>query len=254
MGAAYVHVYWGLLQATAEEARLREDGDAGKPLLPDAEPALHRRVAVSGPQRPIVGGRGGEVPGVDIGCGVGRAQGCVPSVRQRMVQLCLLRDPAERPHCGGPQVEVAISTSDYKFGVAAARGGVLQDGVLGRCAVLLVPRANQKRVLGVLSAHAQTVLKPSQGHLVDHLRRTCMDSRGPLAIGDTQKVEDDLGIHCMDPRPVDAVLQGEGGTVPEMATAHMTVRSAARATLGACLQGPPPDASEDVWPQASGIQ
>ena len=24
--------------------------------------------------------------------------------------------------------------------------------------------------------------------------------------------------------------------------------------LVACLQGPPPDASEDVWPQASGIQ
>ena len=44
------------------------------------------------------------------------------------------------------------------------------------------------------------------------------------------------------------------GTVPEMGTAHVRVRSAARATLVACLQGPPPDASEEVSPQASGIQ
>ena len=44
------------------------------------------------------------------------------------------------------------------------------------------------------------------------------------------------------------------GTVPEMATAHVRVRSAARAMLVACLQGLPPDASEAVWPQASGTQ
>ena len=44
------------------------------------------------------------------------------------------------------------------------------------------------------------------------------------------------------------------GTVPEMATAKVRVRFAARATLVACLQGPPPDALEEVWPQASGIQ
>ena len=44
------------------------------------------------------------------------------------------------------------------------------------------------------------------------------------------------------------------GTLPEMASAHVRVRLAARATLVACLQGPPPDASEEVWPQASGIQ
>ena len=42
--------------------------------------------------------------------------------------------------------------------------------------------------------------------------------------------------------------------MPEMATAHVRVRSATRATLVACLQGPPPDASEEVWPQASRIQ
>ena len=44
------------------------------------------------------------------------------------------------------------------------------------------------------------------------------------------------------------------GTVPGMATAHVQVRWAARATLVACLRGPPPDAFEEVWPQASGIQ
>ena len=75
----------GLLRAAAWEPPLWEDGDAGEPLLTDAEPALHRRVAVSGPQRPAGGCRRGEVPGVNIGCGVGRAQRCVTSVRQRMV-------------------------------------------------------------------------------------------------------------------------------------------------------------------------
>ena len=79
-----------------------DDGDAREPLLPDAEPALHRRVAVSGPQHPAVGGHGGEVPGVDIGCGVGRAQRCVSSVRQRMIRLRPLRDLPEHPHRGGP--------------------------------------------------------------------------------------------------------------------------------------------------------
>ena len=78
------------------------DGDAGEPLLMGAEPALHRRVAVSGPQRPVAGGCRGEVPGADIGCGVGRAQRCLPLVRQHMVRLRSLRDLAERPHCGGP--------------------------------------------------------------------------------------------------------------------------------------------------------
>ena len=76
--------------------------DAGEPLLTDAEPALHRRVAVSSPQRPAVGGCRGEVPGVDIVCGMGRAQSCVSPVRQRMVRLRPLRNLAERPHGGGP--------------------------------------------------------------------------------------------------------------------------------------------------------
>ena len=79
-----------------------EDSDAREPLLTDAEPALHRRVAVSGPQRPVVGGRRGKVPGVDVGCGVSPAQRCMSSVRQRMVSLRLLRDIAEGPHRRGP--------------------------------------------------------------------------------------------------------------------------------------------------------
>ena len=44
------------------------------------------------------------------------------------------------------------------------------------------------------------------------------------------------------------------GTLPEMATVHVRVRLAARTPLVACLQGPPSDASEEVWPLASGIQ
>ena len=71
-----------------------EDDDAEEPLLTDAEPALHRRVAVPGPQRPVVGGCRGEVSGVDIGRGVGRAQRCVSSVCQRMVPSVL---PAQSP-------------------------------------------------------------------------------------------------------------------------------------------------------------
>ena len=54
MGAPHLYVHQGLLLAAAEGARLREDGDAGEPLLPDADPALHRRVAVPGLQRPVV--------------------------------------------------------------------------------------------------------------------------------------------------------------------------------------------------------
>ena len=55
-------------------------------------------------------------------------------------------------------------------------------------------------------------------------------------------------------RGIEAATPSQSGTVPEMATAHVRVRSAARATLVVCLQGPPPDASEEVWPQAYGIQ
>ena len=49
----------------------------------------------------------------------------MPSVRQRMFHLRPLRNRAERLHFGGPLVEVAVMTSDYELGVAAARGRVL---------------------------------------------------------------------------------------------------------------------------------
>ena len=101
MGAAHMHVHQGLFLAAAEEAQLREDGDAGEPPVPDAEPALHRCVAVSGPQRPVVGGRRGVVPSVDVGRGMGCAQVRVSTVGERMVELCLLCGPAERPIVGG---------------------------------------------------------------------------------------------------------------------------------------------------------
>ena len=52
----------------------------------------------------------------------------------------------------------------------------------------------------------------------------------------------------------EAATPSPSGTVPDMATAHVRVRSAVRATLVACSQGQPPDASEEVWPQASGTQ
>ena len=74
------------------------------PLLPDGEPALHRCVAVPGSQHSPVGGRRVEVPGVDVGHGLGRAQECVSSVHRRVVKLCALCDRAERLHGGGPQV------------------------------------------------------------------------------------------------------------------------------------------------------
>ena len=157
---------------------------------------------------------------MDVGRGVSRAQGCVSPVRQRMVQLCLLRNRAERLHGWGPQVEVAVTTGNYEFGVAGSRRRVLQDGVLGHRLVCLVQQrvavvgggpGKSKWVLGVFSAHWQAVLKPLQGHLVDHLRRARVDPRAPLAICVPQKVEDDLSVHRMDPRSVDAVLKEEEG-------------------------------------------
>ena len=102
MGVPHVHVHRGLLRAAAEEARVQEDGKAGEPLLSDAEPALHRRVAVSGRQRPLVGGRHCDVPGVDVCSAWAAPKGCVRSVRQRMVHLRSLRDRDECLHCGGP--------------------------------------------------------------------------------------------------------------------------------------------------------
>ena len=117
---------------------------------------------------------------MDVGRGVVRAQGCVSSMRPRVAELFLRGHRAKRPHGGGPQVEVAVTAGDDELGVAGARRRVLQDGVLGRCPVRLVQQrvvvvgggsGKPERVFGMLSAHAQAVLKPLQGHLVDCLRR-----------------------------------------------------------------------------------
>ena len=63
-----------------------------------------------------------------------------------------------------------------------------------------------KQVPIVLPSRTQAVPAPSQGHLADYLCRACGDPRGPLAIRVLQEVEDDFGVHRMDPWPVGAVL------------------------------------------------
>ena len=105
----------------------------------------------------------------------------------------------------------------------------------------------QEGVLGVLRAHVQAVLKPFQGHLVDCLCRICMYCCGPLLVCMPHKVEDDLGVHHLNQdlwlpycRGRESASPSRSGTVPRMATAHMLARSAAKATLVACLQPPPP--------------
>ena len=49
VGAAHVHVCWGLSLPAAEKAGLEGDGHAGKWFLPGAQPALHRHEDVPGP-------------------------------------------------------------------------------------------------------------------------------------------------------------------------------------------------------------
>ena len=110
---------------------------------------------------------------------------------------------------------MAVTTGDNELGVARVRGRVLQDGVLGRRPVRLVQQGVTvvrggsdvpERVPGVLPSRAQAVLEPPQGHLVDHLRCARGDPRGPLAICVPQEVEDDFGVHIVDPWPVGTVL------------------------------------------------
>ena len=217
VGAANVRVHRGLFPAPAQEAWLWEDGDAEEPLLPDAERALHRRVAVPGPQCPTVGGRRSEVPGMDVGRGVGLAQGCVPSMHRRVAEMRLLGHRAKRPHGGRPQFEVAVTAGDNELGVAGARRRVLRDGVrLVQQLVAVVGGGwgKPERVLGVLPARARAVLKPPQGHLVDYLCRAGRNPNGPLVVRVPQEVANDLGVHLMHPRPVDAVLQGKGSGHP----------------------------------------
>ena len=100
---------------------------------------------------------------------MGRAQRCVSSVRQRMVRLCPLRNLPDRPHRGGPVIEVAVMTGDNELGLARVRGRVLQDCVLGRRPVRLVQlgvtvvRGGSdilERVPGVSPSRAQAVPEP----------------------------------------------------------------------------------------------
>ena len=115
-----------------------------------------------------------------------------------------------------------------------------------------------KWVPGVLSSRVQAVLEPSQGDLVDYL---CAPAGAPAAgscrrrwrmtSASTVWTHGRWAPYC---RGRKAATPSLSGTVPEMATAQLRLRSAARATLVACLQGPPPNASEEVWPEASEIQ
>ena len=116
-------------------------------------------------------------------------------------------------------------TGDYELGVAGILLRVLQDGVLGRHPVRLLQQrvavvkgcpSRPKCVLGVLSTHAQAVLEPLQGHLVARLRRTRGNTRGQLVICVPEKVQNDLGVYCMDPRSGDGIMQGEGGGPPDL--------------------------------------
>ena len=56
-----------------------------------------------------------------------------------------------------------------------------------------------EQVPGVSPSHAQAVPERPWGHLVDHLCRARGDPRGPLAICVSQEVENDFGVHRVDP-------------------------------------------------------
>ena len=110
---------------------------------------------------------------------------------------------------------MAVTAGDNELGVARVRGRVLQDGVLGRRPVRLVQWGVTvvlggsdvpERSPGVLPSRAQAVPEPPQGHLVDHLHCARGDPRGPLPIFLPQEVEDDFGVHRVDPWLVGTVL------------------------------------------------
>ena len=63
-----------------------------------------------------------------------------------------------------------------------------------------------ERVPGVLPSCAQAVPKPPQGHLVDHLCCARGEPCGPFAVCVPQEVEDDFGVHPVDPWSVGTVL------------------------------------------------
>ena len=102
----------------------------------------------------------------------------MPSIRQDVAGLRLLSYRGKRPDCAG----------DNELGVAAALRGFVQDCFLGRRPVRIVQQGvavvgggsdNPVELLSVPPTHAQAVLEPLQGHLVDCLCRT---RRDPLVL------------------------------------------------------------------------
>ena len=63
-----------------------------------------------------------------------------------------------------------------------------------------------ERVPGVSPSRAQAVPEPPYWHLVEHLCRARGDPSGPLPICVPQEVEDDFGVHRVDPWSVGTVL------------------------------------------------
>ena len=114
-------------------------------------------------------------------------------------------------------------------------------------------------VLGVLPVHAQVILRPFQGHLVDCPCRTRRDPCGLFVGRLQQKVQYDLGATVWTHGLWVPYCRAGEAAIPSlsvrgMATANLWARSVARATLVSCLQKFPLDASGDLWPQASGTQ
>ena len=263
-------MYRALLRASAKEAGLGEGGHAGEPFLPDAEPVLHRCVAIHGPQRPVAHGCRGEVTDVEVGRGVAVPRG--PSARCVDAWLyCTFWDTA-------PSVHMVVGRSwEWPSSPATMRSAPLGPGgvfckmkfsetiqsALSSSALLLweVGRGNQKGCsvcrprklrlsLSLYMGSWFTALAALAGTSVLLVWSACRRTWS-MTLASTVWTHGLWVPYCTGR---EAPLPSLSGTVPRMATAHVQARSAARATAVACLQGLPPDASEDVWPQASGIQ
>ena len=204
------------------------------------------------------------------GRGLGHAKGRVSRMRQRIDALRSLCNRAEHLHCGGPQVQVAVITGNDELGVAGGRPRVLRDGVLGRCTVSLGEQrvavveaawANQNacsvwcpRTCRLSRRHRRgiwlTAFAPTAGTPVARLRSVGCRRWRMTSVSTVWT----HGLRVPYCRGGEVATPSPWGTLPEMATAHMRVRLSATATLVTCLQGTPPDVSEDVWPQVSGIR
>ena len=86
-----------------------------------------------------------------------------------------------------------------------------------------------------------TTFAAPAGTLVARSRSACR-RRWRMTLASTVWTHGHRAPYCRRREPA---TPSPSGTVPEMATAHVRVRSAPRATLVACLQGPPPDAWEE---------